>query len=357
MWIPFTKIMKIIVESHVPFVGDAFAGVAETVVLPPEDITPEAVSDADALIIRTRTRCDSRLLDGSRVRFIATATIGTDHIDLPYCAERGIKVVNAPGCNAPAVAQYVMASVLRLRPRCEGKVLGVVGCGNVGSIVARWGASLGMEVMVCDPLREARSAGWSLSNPRLEGDMPFCSIDEIASRADIVTFHTPHTRGGACPTHHLAGEQFFSALKEGAVVINSARGPVADTAAWIAALKGGRRLEAVVDCWEGEPEISAELLGLASVATPHIAGYSLQGKKRATQTAVNEALEFMGSDRRIDLGVGASELAIETVPTAERIIGSYDPTVDTSVLRQRFAAEGASAFEKLRNGYDLRDEA
>ncbi len=196
---------KIVIESHIPYVGNAFAGVADTTFLPPEGITPEAVRDADALIVRTRTRCDAALLDGSRVRFVATATIGTDHIDLGYCRDNGIEVVSAPGCNAPAVAQYVWASVFTLRrDDWQGLTLGIVGLGHVGSIVADWARRLGVKVLACDPPRQRRDGGWNPAEPFASGSEPFVTLSDIAEKCDIITIHTPHTKTGRDATHHLA---------------------------------------------------------------------------------------------------------------------------------------------------------
>ena len=344
----------VIIESHIPFVGDAFAGIAETCVLPPEEINAQSVRHADALIVRTRTRCDAALLGGSKVRFVATATIGTDHIDLDYCRKIGIQVVSAPGCNAPAVAQYVWSSVLRLIPRESWKAdftIGVVGLGHVGSIVARWGKELGANVLACDPPRERMQGGWDDAAPFQAGNRPFVSLDEIASRADVVTFHTPHTLAGPDATHHLADAAFFSSLQRHPVVINAARGPVVDTAAILSALSSGKVSECVIDCWEGEPAISGELLERAAISTPHIAGYSVEGKRRATAAVVQACLRFLGAD-----SVAPAE-SIPTDPgvaiTPQGILASYNPLADTATLKSTFTP---SRFEQLRNTYPLRHE-
>lgn len=342
---------KIIIESHIPFVTDQFDGIAEVVRLAPEDITPAAVADADAMIVRTRTRCDASLLEGSKVGFIATATIGTDHIDLDYCRRKGIRVVFAPGCNAPAVAQYVWAAVLRLRPDTSGMVMGIVGLGHVGSIVADWGRQLGVKILACDPPRARMQKGWNLMEPLSEGDEPFITLGEICSEADVVTFHTPHTTGGEDATHHMADDRFFDALKRRPIVINAARGPIVDTKAILRASDASRISGMVIDCWEGEPAIDGRLLACSDVATPHIAGYSLEGKRRATDMTVAAALRFFGADtpagsRNVDMG------NVVTV-TPELILGSYDPMADTAELRREFTPK---RFEQLRNGYNLRHE-
>ena len=335
---------NIIVDAYVPYIGDIFSGIASVTYLPPAQITPDAVADADALIVRTRTRCDAALLAHSRVSFVGTATIGTDHLDLPWLASLGIRAVNAPGCNAPAVAQYVLASILTIHPSPQGLTLGVVGVGHVGRIVAAWASALGMNVLLCDPPRAAA-----------EGPAGFTSLADIAARADIITLHTPHTKAPApYPTHHLADARFFASLRRKPVVINAARGPVVDNAALITALRSGTVSHAVLDCWEGEPNLDPALLAAATIATPHIAGYSIEGKQRATQTVVNHLLEHLGATRRLDLGVTPSAAALTTIPSAASILASYRPLDDTAALRS--APSLPTTFESLRNHYPLRHE-
>lgn len=303
-----------------PNIPDELAQYFEIQRLDPEDFTPEAVAYADAMIIRTRTRCNASLLSASKVRFIATATIGTDHIDLPWCAKQGITIASAPGCNAPAVAQYVMASLLALFPDgLENRTIAVVGVGHVGSIVVDWAEQLGMRVLKCDPPRAAR-----------EPDFDSRPLDEILPLADIVTFHVPHTSAGDFATHHIADAKTFSRMRNGAVFINSARGPIVNTPDLIAAIESGEIAHAVIDCWEGEPNVSQRLLQLATIATPHIAGYSLNGKIRATSMAVNALCEAFGVDYRMKLSIptGAARQV-----TATAIATSYDPRIDTARLK------------------------
>ncbi len=343
--------MKVLIESHVPFAEGAFGNEAEVAVLAPDEFTRQRLAEekADVIIVRTRTRCDASLLEGTNVSLVATATIGTDHIDIPYCQSRGIEVVNAPGCNAPGVGQYVFAAVLRLLDgrKPEELTLGVVGVGHVGSIVADWGRQLGFRVLECDPPRALREPGYT--------SIP---LREIAEKADIITLHTPHTKTGEHATHHLADEAFFNALRRKPIFVNAARGPVVDTPALLAAIDNGTVGAVVSDCWEGEPLISREQLAKSRYATPHIAGYSIEGKKRATQMTVNAILRHFGSDRRLDLGIPEGAAA---KVTAESILASYDPAVDTAALRRAFAdaandAEAAKGFEFLRNNYPLRQE-
>lgn len=338
---------KIVIDRYIPYDGDPFEGIARLVPLDPSEITPEAVRDADAMVVRTRTRCDRRLLEGSAVKFIATATIGTDHFDKPYLAAAGIGTASAPGCNAPAVAQYVYASIFGVGLGQPGMRLGVVGLGHVGSIVAQWARGFGIEVLACDPPRELADHGWNAEDPLRPGDCPFLSLDEVAARADVVTFHTPLTPDGPYATRHLLGHDFLSRAPK-AMVLNAARGPVADNAELLRALNRGAVRHAAVDCWEGEPRISRDLLARADIATPHIAGYSLEGKRRATAVAFNALLEHFGSERRVDPGV---PLQAPGSVTRDDIVSSYDPFADTEALRR-----SPDDFERLRNTYRLRHE-
>lgn len=324
--------MKLIVENKIPHIAPLLAELpVEPLFLSPGAITRDAIIDAEGLIVRTRTRCDAALLDGTAVRFIATATIGTDHIDLDYCRRRGITLASAPGCNAPAVAQWVFAALAAVRP--DARTLGIVGCGHVGSIVERWGRAMGLRVLVNDPPRAMR-----------EGPEGFCDLATIAREADVITFHTPLD----ATTRHLASREFFAALRRRPAIFNAARGAIVDTSALVEALDKGLAGAAAIDCWENEPNISAALLERAAVATPHIAGYSRQGKMRASIMAADALRRYLGM-----APTGAAESVHrvpETVSLAEAA-ASYDIAADTALLRARTAE-----FEALRNGYRLREE-
>lgn len=324
--------MKLIVENKIPHIAPLLAELpVEPLFLSPGAITRDAIIDAEGLIVRTRTRCDAALLDGTAVRFIATATIGTDHIDLDYCRRRGITVASAPGCNAPAVAQWVFAALAAVRP--DAQTLGIVGCGHVGSIVERWGRAMGLRVLVNDPPRALR-----------EGPEGFCDLATIAREADVITFHTPLD----ATTRHLASREFFAALRRRPAIFNAARGAIVDTPALVEALDKGLAGAAAIDCWENEPNISTALLERVAVATPHIAGYSRQGKMRASIMAADALRRYLGM-----APTGAAESVHrvpETVSLAEAA-ASYDIAADTALLRARTAE-----FEALRNGYSLREE-
>ena len=305
--------------------------------LAPGDFTPEAVAHADAIIIRTRTRADEALLGASPVQFVGTATIGTDHIDLEWCHSHGITTSSAPGCNAPGVGQYVIAAAIQLGYKMPDTTIGIVGVGNVGRIVEQWARATGMKVMLCDPPRARR-----------EGSEGFCNLDQIAREADIISFHTPLTLSGPDATRHLISEDFLNSCRRKPVIINAARGAVADTQALIRAIDSGIIAAPVIDCWEGEPAISRELLSRAAIATPHIAGYSREGKMRATEMALTAFCNHFGLPMPAQL---PDDLSVAPAPTADSISASYDIMADDAMLRSN-----PSDFEHLRNSYNYRHE-
>ena len=332
--------MIVVIDNHIPHIQGLIEPYAQVRYSEPDAITREAVMDADVLIVRTRTRCNASLLDGSRVRFIGSATIGTDHIDLAYCASRGITVRNAPGCNAPAVAQWVFCSInawMRHRgiPNPDGLTLGIVGVGHIGSIVARWARQLGFTVLLNDPPRE------NMGGSR---DDIFSPLDELQQRCDILTFHTPLTRNGQWPTWHLCDKAFLDGLARCSLIMNAARGPIADNAALL-----NWHGDVALDCWEGEPSISPALLDKAVVATPHIAGYSQQGKQRGSAMMLEALNQHFGWDIPIPVieapATGAAQV------TLDGIAASYDILADTASLKAAL-----QDFESLRNHYPLRNE-
>ena len=332
--------MRIVIDSHIPHIRGLIEPYACVEYLEPQHITRDAVRDADALLVRTRTHCDAALLDGSRVRFIGSATIGTDHIDLDYCAAHGVTVRNAPGCNAPAVAQWVFAAIASwMRHRGittpEGLTLGVVGVGHIGSIVARWARQLGFTVLLNDPPRENRDGSF---------DVIFSPLEELQDRCDIITFHTPLTRDGQWPTWHLCDQNFLDGLARCRLLLNAARGPIADNAALL-----DWNGDVGLDCWENEPDISRELLEKCVVATPHIAGYSREGKQRGTAMMLEALNGHFGWDIPVPTidapATGAADV------TLDGIAASYDILADTARLKTNHAD-----FEFLRNHYLYRRE-
>lgn len=330
--------LKIIADNKIPFLKGRLESVAEVSYIDPDSFTPETIKDADALIVRTRTRCNEALLAESSVKLIATATIGMDHIDLEWCEANGIEIRNAIGCNAPGVAQYVWSALLRNGFDPKEDTLGVVGYGHVGSIVADWGRKLGCRILVCDPPR--KKSGLK--------DVDYLDLNQILHDADAVTLHTPLTKTGEDATFHLIDEKRLAMLKRGAILINAARGGVVDNEAWKNHLKEGRT-KAIIDTWEGEPDVDKELLKLATIATPHIAGYSLEGKQRATRMALEAIEQFFGVtvDKSGLEGKYNSPAGIAT----ETICASYNPFADTNALKSH-----PDRFEQLRGDYDYRKE-
>lgn len=262
--------MKIIADQNIPFVEQCFAHLGQVDLYHGRKITPEVVADADALLVRSITRVDEKLLAASSVKFVATATIGFEHIDRDYLARRGIGFASAPGSNANSVAEYIVAALLTLGKKFKltlsGKSIGVVGVGNVGSRVARKCAALGMKVILNDP-----------PLARQTGDSKYRSLDEILE-CDFVTMHTPLTKEGQDKTWHLADAAFFSRTKKGAFFFNTSRGGVMDTLALKQAMQSKHLSGVVLDVWENEPNIDPELLAKVDLSTPHIAGYSFDGK-------------------------------------------------------------------------------
>lgn len=273
--------MKIVIDDKIPFIRGVFEPYAAVVYLPGGRIGPADVRDADALVIRTRTRCDAALLDGSPVRMIATATIGYDHIGMNYCLSRGIRVSTAAGCNARGVVQWVCAALLAMEVKPRGTTLGIVGVGNVGNAVREVAENAGFRVVCCDPPRRARGEA---------GTEDFVSLPELLRQADVVTTHVlldDTTRG-------MVNAPFFEKARPGLVFLNSSRGEVVDESALKAAIRSGVVSRAAIDVWNCEPQIDRELLGRAAIATPHIAGYSLQGKAMGTAMSVRSVASFFG---------------------------------------------------------------
>ena len=348
--------MKIVIDNKIPFIKGVLEPYAEVVYLPGKETTPEVVRDADAIITRTRTKCCESLLKGSAVKVIATATIGFDHIDTGWCESNGIIWRNAPGCNSWSVKQYVSSVLVRLAEkhslRFEDLTVGVVGVGNVGSKVAEAARILGCKVLLNDPPRA-----------RKEGPEAFVSLDEIVAKSDIITVHVPLTKDGEDCTLHLFDADRIAQLRPSQILINSSRGPVVDNAALKAALKAGGLRGAVLDVWEGEPDLDPELVDLLDFATPHIAGYSADGKANGTTMSVRTVAEVLGlpltawtasgvpaPPQELEFEIDAAGKTRQQV-LSEAILHTYDVAEDTAALRADLGA-----FEKLRGDYPVRRE-
>ena len=314
----------IVVDRDIPFIAGVFEPWFTVRYLAGRAITARDVREAVALVVRTRTRCDAALLAGSAVKLVATATIGTDHIDRAYCAAQGITVVSAPGCNAAAVAQYVRTALRALSLDRPGAALGVIGVGHVGSLVAAAGLRAGLRVLLNDPPREAA-----------EGPSGFTPLPELLAASDIVTLHIPLWP----QNRNFADAAFFAALKPGTSFINASRGEVVDEDALLAARPHLGRL--VLDVWKNEPAINPALLAVADLATPHIAGYSIQGKINGTEAVVRAVGRHFGIEPLTTFRVTGVEFPQEP----------YDICRDDAALRR-----DPSSFESLRSHYAYRND-
>lgn len=316
--------MKVVVDRHIPYLEEVaascaeLAGKVEWVFVEPQDITREVLLDADALLIRTRTRCNESLLEGTRVQFIATATIGFDQIDTAYCASHGIMWTNSPGCNAQGVCDYVETVLHNLAPDAPNHTLGIVGVGHVGSLVAEMAKRRGFNVLLCDPPRAEK-----------EGTEGFSDLEEIERRCDIITFHTPLTKTGKYPTWHL---ETCRNLRPDTLLINAARGGVIDEEAM---LRAGN--PCVIDTWEDEPDIHKATLDKAIFATYHIAGYTRRGKYNASQMVLSALLKHFG----------LPDIRIPNAPADAPHI--WDIAAVSNQLKQH-----PEQFEWLREHYTLR---
>ncbi|HAJ99505.1 MAG TPA: 4-phosphoerythronate dehydrogenase PdxB [Bacteroidales bacterium] len=347
--------LKIVSDNKIPFLRGALESFAKVEYYPGAQIQRHHLYDADALIVRTRTRCDAQLLQGTKVRFIASATIGHDHIDKEFCTQNGIVWANAPGCNANSVVQYMSSALATILLRTGKKfcdiTFGIVGVGNVGNRLLNLCKLLGIKTLINDPPRE-----------RIEGSNGFSSLQEVMAGADIISLHVPLNPDGPDKTFHLANSEMFSKMRKGAWLINTSRGEVVDTIALKNALQAGIMRGAIIDVWEHEPNIDLQLLQMVCIATPHIAGYSADGKANGTAMSVQAISRFFG--------LGINSWRPSTIPPApegilipkncltlenlftQLSLASYNIETDHSAL-----LANPEMFEKLREDYPIRREA
>ena len=342
------KVIRIVIDDAIPFIQGVLEPYAEVIYKEGRAISREDAMNADALIIRTRTRCDAALLESTPVRFIATATIGMDHIDLPYCNEKGILVRNSAGCNAGGVMNYVFSALYgvaaRKAIRLEGDKLGIVGVGNVGRRVDSVAGSLGFKVLKNDPPRMAE-----------EGNEGFCPLDYLLANADIVTMHVPLNE----TTRGMVNDEFFDKMKPGTIFINASRGEVVDEAALKRAIP--KLGPVIIDTWNNEPDIDRELLEMVDIATPHIAGYSYQGKQNGTTMAVRALARFFGIEPLYDFFPKTEIIDLESIrldlkgKTQGEIASvlQYNYPIFTDDFMFRMNPEN---FESLRSNYQYRRE-
>ncbi len=338
--------MKAVIDEKIPYLSDALEAMGvDVVALPGSAIGKSDLVDAQALFVRTRTRCDEALLSGTEVRFIGTATIGHDHIDAAYCDANGVRWTNAAGCNAGAVLQYVQSAIYSWARDngcgISGLTLGVVGLGEIGSRVAAWADGVGMRVLANDP-------------PKADaGQIGLVSLEEVAKECDIITFHPTLYVDGEYKSYHLADAAFFTSLGRCRLLINASRGAVVDNVALLAALDAGKVGCTAIDVWEDEPDISIPLLNKAYIATPHIAGYSAEGKMNATAMVLHEFARFMEYDGVVPLPqlVSPEHPCVRAAGECEALLSIYSPLEDSIALKS-----SPGDFENLRNNYKLRRE-
>lgn len=350
--------MKVIVDENIPYGREAFSTLGEVVTRHGRAISPEDVRDAELLLVRSITKVNAALLEGSAVRFVATATIGEDHIDKAWLASQGIGFSSAPGCNANSVGEYIVAALLHLAAKHDltlaGRSLGVVGVGNVGSNVARKAAALGMNVVLNDPpLAEAT------------GDTKYRPLDEILA-CDFITTHVPLTKEGPHRTVHLVDAEFLSQMKPGSFFLNTARGPVCDNGALLACLQSGHLRGAILDVWEGEPDVRLDVLDAVDIATPHIAGYSFDGKVNGTRQIYEAACEHLGvaADWSVDALLPEPEhplLQLEGQPgDLKHAVDTVYPLLEDDArmraIKEQPAEGRAAYFDILRKTYPRRRE-
>lgn len=353
--------MLIVADENIPLLDAFFAGFGEIRRYPGRSIDAACVKDADVLLVRSVTQVDRRLLEGSQVRFVGTCTIGTDHLDLDYFAQAGIHWSSAPGCNARGVVDYVLGSLLTLAEldgaKLSERVYGVVGAGQVGERLVRVLHGLGWKVLVCDPPRQAREGG------------DFVSLDTLLETCDVISLHTPLQRDGDHPTWHLLGADQLARLRPGAWLINASRGPVVDNHALRELLLDREDVHAVLDVWEGEPQVNLDLADLCTLATPHIAGYSLDGKQRGTAQIYQAFCRWRGEPAQVQLAellpapalaqidLDASSDPAWALATLCRAV--YDPRRDDADFRRSLSddsAEQRAGFDLLRKHYPQRRE-
>lgn len=337
---------KIVIDRNIPFLEGVLEPWFEVVYA--DRIDAALARDAVALLIRTRTRCDAALLDGSRVRFIGTATIGFDHIDMDYCRAHGIEVATAAGCNARAVMQYMASALVHLsRERGwqpEEKTLGVVGVGHVGSLVAQMGRDCGFRVVCCDPPQMRRDPA-----------LGYISFDELAAQADIISFHVPLNRTGIDRTLNMADAAFFEKIKPGATFINTSRGETVDEKSLKTAIRSGKLSDVVLDVWDREPAIDPELAGMVTYGTPHIAGYSLQGKANGSSMVVRALARKYDLPLKTWYPEGVPPQVTDR-PVSWPMLGeTIDRYCDIAAEDARLRGH-TDRFEELRNHYKYREE-
>ncbi|MEI6858221.1 MAG: 4-phosphoerythronate dehydrogenase [Shewanella sp.] len=350
--------MKILADENMPYVQELFGDLGTIETVNGRELTPEQVKDADVLLVRSVTQVDGSLLGlNNQLKFVGSATIGTDHIDSDYLAKRGIPFSSAPGCNATAVGEFVFIAMLELANRfgdkLKDKTVGIVGAGNTGSAVAKCLLAYGVTVLLHDPLIQD-------GDPR-----NFISLDEIIARCDVISLHVPITKTGEHKTWYLFDELRLNSLKSGTWLLNCCRGEVIDNRALIKVKQARLDIKLVLDVWEGEPNPMQELIPLVELATPHIAGYSLEGKARGTFMLYKNLMEVLGKDADKSMtsllpALWSAQLDIKSMPNEKSLLQLvrfiYDLRDDDELFRKTIFADSSKNTQVNdfnNNGFDL----
>ena len=341
--------MKIVADQNMPLVQELFGQFGEVKLLPGRDISADTIADAEMLLVRSVTRVNESLLSGSSIKFVGSATAGIDHIDTDYLATNNIHFAYAPGCNAQAVVEYVLSAFCNLCPEWQCKTVGIVGCGHVGGRLFRYLKSLGVNTRVYDPL--------------LSEKIPdLCVFDDLYD-CDIISLHTPLTFDGPYPTFHLFNEEVLDRLNPKSLLINTSRGEVVDNQALFRILSAGKKLKVVLDVWEGEPNVNQDLLDLVPIATPHIAGYSDQGKIRGTSMLLDAAQVFFSHPLRVNVADFVKhtlvQLELESAHIGEALLACYNVANNDNNFRHAIANSELSlpeVFDGFRKNYPQRNE-
>lgn len=329
--------MKIVADENMPLVKELFSPFGEVLTFAGRELTAEHVWDADVLLVRSVTLVNAGLLEGSRVRFVGSATIGVDHVDQHFLEQRGISFSNAPGCNANAVVQYVLSVLFSVRPQWMEQVVGIVGCGNVGGRLYRTLKALGVDCRCYDPFL----------TPEVIPDL--ASFEQVL-KSDVLCLHTPLSTGGEYPTYHLFDEAILSQLSSGALLINAGRGAVVDNTALLRLLPE-KSWQVVLDVWEQEPDISLSLLEQVNIGTPHIAGYSYDGKINGTKMVRDAFCRWLGADIPEPPVVLEPAVELEVTTLAQAVLATYDVMEEDARMRAALAAKNVSTskvFDQLR---------
>lgn len=342
-------ILKLVSDDKIPYVSDFFGKYADIVFLPGEKITQHALVHADILLTRTVTEINAALLTDTAVQFVGTATTGVDHIDQSYLASHHIHFAHAAGANAEAVAQYVLSCLANLKQHnklSHHHTIGIIGCGRIGYRVATLCENIGLQLVCYDPLINDQSR------------FVFTSLEMLLKSADIISLHTPLTRAGSHPTFHMIDANAIATMKDDAILINTARGAIIDETALLQA----KNITLCFDVWENEPAISLATVDRATIATPHIAGYSTQAKYRATEMVFKQAADFFGWSDHSRKSSTMNLSPFETTTEWEKkILDAYDPLLHTmafknAIGRVRLNGEIENVFMRERKAYVFKEE-